>query len=693
MSYGFIMGLSMACTMLGISLKDNAVEKLAAEGPLSLYEISIHNPNSGPLKLLVLYSVRRMGPYILILHLLWPVALDLAVGALYEHTSKKFLREMARLLNRYLKDPDKQPYKRKALSLVISCFMAPGISVLVYIQRRMTIVELFLFITYFYLLQSQHAPYTACISTALIMLDPNYFPIAVFTSIYCFSWTLFVPKASTRRYRNYIFKVFGRLLHVVILQMVLLGVLIIPFALVHDKSMDLSAFFINRMHTMFLLKPEPLTHMQNTPIPLPSFWDIVDFLKVITPGRLDGLTDYMAENNLWVWTAVTVVVFTTINLSVMCMSVRRNVSMDPMYPVLSCFGMLTSFVVFVPERSFTVILPMLTAIYCILLNLISTTSQMATQKGLEYATATERTHLGLHPVATQRGLMRQGRMSGRCRCTRTNRQLEDIVNIIPTSLTSIRDTPFVCLGSDNLSYESDKGHPFHHKWLKSYNSLRYRSLSRNILENRDRMIAHSFNDIFLANELDLDNNVYKALSARDRRKKADQASSRKIDDSPSALKCMRDERGDNLFGDDEMFCNCLSGMHLLYLNKNIRDGISTAGSRFLDFLEEYGDRLSHLLPLILQMLFAFYNMYSSVQNTGIVRKYSQIFNLASFLALRRAFKEDEKTLVWSLPFLCVDIFGIEWLLLNKGVKVALALFIILCSTALMTFVGFKYLAI
>ena len=197
----------------------------------------------------------------------------------------------------------------------------------------------------------------------------------------------------------------------------------------------------------------------------------------------------------------------------------------------------------------------------------------------------------------------------------------------------------------------------------------------------------------MANELDLDNNVYKALSARDRRKKADQASSRKLDDSPSALKCMRDERGDNLFGDDEMLCNCLSGMHLLYLNKNIRDGISTAGSRFLDFLEEYGDRLSHLLPLILQMLFAFYNMYSSVQNTGIVRKYSQIFNLASFLALRRAFKEDEKTLVWSLPFLCVDIFGIEWLLLNKGVKVALALFIIVCSTALTAFVGFKYLAI
>lgn len=694
----------MACTMLGISLKVNEVEKMVTEGSLSLYEITVHRPNSGPLMLLIIYVLRKLGPYSLLLHFLWPVVLDLVVGAMYGHTTKKFFREMARLLNRYLKDPDKQPYKRKTLSLIVSCFTAPGISILIYVQRKMMIIELFLLIIYFYLLQGSHAPYTACISTALIMLDPNYFPIAVFTSVYCLSWTLLVPRASTRRYKNYIFKVAGRLLHIVTLQLLLLGVLIIPFVLIHDNPAELSAFIINRLYDMFVAKPELVTHFKNNlydphSIPLPSFWDIVSFLKAMTSGRLDDLTDYIEDNNLWVWSAVTIVVFIGISFSIMFPCMRRHASVEPIYQVLSCFSTLMSFVVFIPERSFTIILPMLIAIYCILLDLISTTSQTATQKGLEHAVATERTHLGLHPIATQQGLMRQSRMIGRCRCTGTCTSLEDVVSIIPTHLTSISDTPFAYLKNENSSFDTDTGtsddpqNQLCQKWLKNYNTLRYKHLSQKILENRHRMVTHPFNDLFVTNELILGNNVYKTLSARDRRKKADQVSKNKIDESPSACRYIRDERADSFFGNDETLCSCFSGTHLAYFNKNIKTGIDTAGSHFLDFLEEYRDRLSHLLPLILQMLFAFYNMYSSVQNTGIVRRYSQVFNVASFLALRRAFKENEKTLMWSLPFLCIDVFGVEWILLNRGVKMILALFMIVCSTALLAFVSFKFLEI
>lgn len=698
----------MACTMLGVSMKVNAVEKMIAEGPLSLYDVIIYRPNSGPLMLLAIYVLRRLGPYSLLLHFLWPVTLDLVVGALYEHTAKKFFREMARLLNRYLKEPDKQPYKRKTLSLVVSCFTAPGVSVLVYIQRKMMITELFLLNVYFYLLQGSHAPYTACISTALVMLDSNYFPIAVFTSVYCLSWTFLVPRASTRRYRNYIFKVAGRLLHIVILQLVLIAMLIVPFALMHDDPAELLGFIGSRLHAMFVVRPESVAHSGNNmhdphSIPLPSFWDIVCFLKAMTSGRFDDLTDYIEDNSLWVWSAVTVIIFVGINLSIMFAWMRRHASVEPIHQVLLCFSTLMSFVVFIPERSFTIILPVLTAIYYILLDLISTTSQTATQKGLEHAVATERTHLGLHPIATQRGLMRQSRVTGRCRCTGTSTSLKDVVNIIPTSLASISDTPFACLKNENSSFDTgtstststnnDPQKQLHQKWLKNYNNLRYKHLSQKILANRNRMITHPFNDLFVTNDLILGSNVYRTLSTRDRWKRADQTSKNRADESQSALKYIRDERADSLFGNDEALCSCLSGTHLAYFNKNIRNGIDTAGSHFLDFLEEYRDRLSHLLPLILQMLFAFYNMYSSVQNTGIVRRYSQVFNVASFLALRRAFKENEKTLMWSLPFLCIDLFGVEWVLLNRGVKMILALFMIMCNTALLAFVGFKFLEI
>lgn len=701
------MGISVASTMLGVSLKINDIERLAAEGPFSLHEILTRNPDSGPLRLLILYSIRKMGSYSLILHFLWPIALDIAVGALYQHTSKKFQREMARLLNRYLKDPDKRPYKQKTLSLLISCFVSPGISVLIYIQRRMTIVELFLLIAYFYLLQSQNISFAALISTTLILMNSNYFPIAVFTLVYCLSWTLFVPRASTRRYKNYIFKALGRVLYILTLQIVLLTALIVPFAMIHDKPVDLSAFIISRLYSMFFVKPKllpPTDSYSSRTIPLPSFWDIVEFLRFLMPDKLNNLADYVAYNNLWIWAIVTIMVFIGINFSVMCTCMRRNMAMDAVYPVLSCFSTLTSFVVFVPERSFTIILPMLTAIHCILLDVISTTSQMATQKGLEHTAATERTHLGLHPVAIQRGTMRLNRVTGKCRCIRTSTRLRDVINIIPTSLTTLSNTPFSCLESENGGFANNSNNNcnhnhssaslIHQKWLRNYNNLRYGSIPKAILENRNRMAAHPFNNLFAANELCLDSNVYKTLSARDRWKRANQVSKKKkTNGSPLLPTYMRDDGSDSILEDHEVLCRCLSGTHFSCFHKSAKNRMDAAGTQFLEFIEEYMDRLSHLFPLILQMLFSFYNMYSSVQNTGIVRRYSQIFNLASFLSLRRAFKENERTLVWSLPFLCIDILGAEWILLNRGVKAVLALFMIMCSTALLVFVSFKYLMI
>lgn len=715
MSYGFIMGISVASTMLGVFLKVNDVARVAAEGPLSLYELSVCNPDSGPLRLLILYIVRRMGNYSLILHFLWPITLDIAVGTLYQHTSKSFQREMARLLNRYLKDPDKRPYKQKTLSLIIACFISPGISVLVYIQRRITIIELFLLIAYFYLLQSQYTPYTALMSTALIMINPDYCPIAIFTLVYCLSWTLFVPRSFSRRYERYVFKVLGRILYIVTLQIVFLGMVIIPFATIYDKSTELSIFITNRLQSMFFTKPNPLIPSNvygSRAIPLPSFWDIVDSLRFIMPEKLNDLADYVIDNNFWIWTAVTVVIFVGINFSVMCTCIRRNVTMDSVYPVLSCFSILMSFAVFVPERSFTIIVPMLTGVYCILLDIISTTSQMATQKGLEHAVATERTHLGLYPVAIQRGAgaMRLNRVTGRCRCIGTNTQLRDVISIIPTSLSSISNTPFACLESENsrlcdsnssdcdhnccYNCDSNSIHRIHHRLLRNYNSLRYKSIPQAVLENRNRMLAHPFNNLFIANELNLDNNVYRVLSARDRRKRANQALKQKKESNNSpSLGYIGYDGGDAMLEDSEMLPRCFPVVNLSYFHKSAKNRMDAAGRHVLEFAEEYMNSLMHLLPLILQMLFSFNNMYASIQNTGVIRIYSQLFNVASFLSLRRAFKEHDRTLVWSLPFLLIDILGAERILLNRCVKAILALFMIMCSTALLVFVSFKYLMI